>query len=47
MIHHIVITTRANRKRYEALFDSISLPKIRLSTPAALAAFYQTEQLQR
>ena len=47
MIHHIVITTRANRKRYEALFGSISLPKIQPSTPAALAAFYEAEQLQR
>jgi len=47
MIHHIAIITRANRKRYDALFDSISLPKVRLSTPAALAAFYQSEQLQR
>jgi adenylate kinase family enzyme len=45
MIRHIAITTRANRKRYDALFDSISLPKVRLSTPAALAVLYQTEQL--
>ena len=47
MIHHIAIVTRANRKRYQAFFDGVSLPKIQLPTPAALAAFYETEQLHR
>jgi adenylate kinase family enzyme len=47
MIHHIAITTRANRKPYQALFDAINLPKIRLSTPTALAAIYRSERLDR
>ena len=47
MIRHIAITTRANRKRYEALFEDIALPKIRLMDRAALAAFYRSEQLSR
>ena len=47
MIRHIAITTPASRKGYQALFEEINLPKIRLSTPAALAAFYRTEQLRR
>jgi adenylate kinase family enzyme len=47
MVRHIAITSRANRRRYEAIFDRLSLPRIRLSTRAALAAFYRSERLSR
>lgn len=47
MIHHIAITTRANRRRYDALFAGIALPKIRLSDPSALTAFYRAAGLTR
>ena len=45
MIKYIAMTTRANRQKYEANFPAITLPKIRLATPRALARFYQREQL--
>jgi len=47
MIHHIAVTTRANRRRYQTMFEGIDMPTIRLSTPAALAAFYRAERLSR
>jgi adenylate kinase family enzyme len=47
MIHHIAITTRRNRRGYTTMFDALSLPKLRLSTPRALAAFYRNERLER
>lgn len=47
MIRHIAVTTRANRRRYRAMFEGIDLPTIRLSTPAALTAFYRAERLSR
>jgi adenylate kinase family enzyme len=46
MIHHIAVTTRANRKRYQHLFDDIRLPKIRLSGTKALAKFYRANGLE-
>jgi adenylate kinase family enzyme len=47
MIRHIAIATRANRRRYEEIFDGLGLPRIRLSSPAALAAFYRSNGLSR
>jgi adenylate kinase family enzyme len=47
MIRHITVTTRKNRRRYRALYEQISLPKIRLSTPREIAQFYRSEGLGR
>jgi adenylate kinase family enzyme len=47
MIHHIVVTTRKNRRRYKEMFDRIGVPKVRLSTAREIAGFYQSEGLHR
>jgi len=47
MIHHILIVTPPNRRRYRAMFDGLDLPRIRLADPRALAAFYAAEGLGR
>lgn len=47
MIHHILVRTRDNRRRYRRMFDQMDLPRIRLATPAELAHFYQSEGLLR
>jgi adenylate kinase family enzyme len=47
MIRHIAIATRANRRCYRKLFEDITLPKARIDSPAALAAFYRTNGLMR
>lgn len=47
MIHHIAVTTRANRKRASLAFDDMRLPKVRLETPAALTEFYRANGLSR
>ena len=47
MIRHIAGPTRANRRRYANEFESILLPKIALSSPRAVAAFYEAEGLSR
>lgn len=47
MIHHIAVTTRANRKRYDEMFARVSVPKVMLRTPRELAAFYRETGLQR
>lgn len=47
MIHHIAVATRANRRNYAMLFASIALPKVGLTRPRDLAAFYRVERLQR
>jgi len=47
MIHHIAVTTRANRKRYDAMFASVGVPKVMLRTPRELAAFYREAGLSR
>lgn len=47
MIHHIVVTTRQNRKRNEAQFAAVTLPKINLATSGALAGFYRREGIVR
>jgi adenylate kinase family enzyme len=41
MIHHIAVTTRSNRKRYDEMFARVSVPKVMLRTPQELAAFYR------
>ena len=47
MLHHIAITTRANRKRYEEMFDRLTLPKVRLATTRELTHFYHSAGLNR
>jgi adenylate kinase family enzyme len=47
MLHHIAVATRANRRRYAALFRQISLPRISLSSTREIARFYRTEGLER
>jgi adenylate kinase family enzyme len=47
MIHHIVVTTRKNRRRYKEMFDRIGVPKVRLSTAREIARFYRSEGLHR
>jgi adenylate kinase family enzyme len=47
MIRHIAVTTRANRRRYADLFDSLSLPKIKLATTRELTEFYRSAGLER
>jgi adenylate kinase family enzyme len=46
MVHHIAVTTRANRKRYAALFRQINLPKICLSSAREIEHFYRAEGLR-
>ncbi|TPL45741.1 AAA family ATPase [Mesorhizobium sp. B2-4-6] len=36
MIHHIAVTTPRNRKKYQAMFEELELPKLRLSSPGAI-----------
>lgn len=40
MIRHIVVTTPDNRRRYVEMFDSLTLPKIRLASVAAIRQCY-------
>lgn len=47
MIHHIAVATRANRQRYEAMFERIDLPKIKLVTAREQAHFYRAAGLDR
>lgn len=47
MIHHIAVTTRANRKRYDEMFARVSVPKVMIRTPRELAAFYREAGLAR
>lgn len=47
MIRHITVTTRANRKHYDEMFEHINLPKIKLSSTRELAEFYRRESLDR
>ena len=47
MIRHIVVTTPANQRRYAALIEEISLPKVRLSTFRDVAQFYLEEGLEK
>jgi hypothetical protein len=47
MIRYIALTTPANRKRYDTLFATVRLPKVRLATPRSLGSFYRSEGLDR
>lgn len=47
MIQHIFVTTRANRRRYPAMLDSVTLPNAMISSPKELADFYQSNGLKR
>lgn len=47
MLWHIAVVVRRNRGRDLAQFDSVDLPKIRLSTARDVAALYRTEGLER
>jgi len=41
MLHHILMVTPANRKRYADLFQQLSLPKVYLPSIRAIKACYQ------
>jgi adenylate kinase family enzyme len=47
MIRHIAVATRRNRGQYKAMFERITLPKIRLATQRDITRFYRTEGLAR
>ncbi|WP_375428872.1 AAA family ATPase [uncultured Sphingomonas sp.] len=47
MIRHIVIATRANRSRYQDMFDGITLPKVQIRSTKALTDFYRSNSLRR
>ncbi len=47
MIHHLAITSRANRKRYHEMFGRLSLPKVQIQTAGELAQFYRSAGLSR
>jgi len=41
MIHHIIARTPKNRLRYERMFQTLNLPKIRLSSVREINRFYK------
>lgn len=47
MIHHISVTTRANRRRYRDMFIDVDLPKVQIDTTRALFEFYHVNGLKR
>jgi adenylate kinase family enzyme len=47
MIRHITVVTPPSRKRYAAMFEHISLPKVKLGSARELHDFYRAEKLQR
>lgn len=47
MIRHIVGTTPGNRQRYAEMFDSLTLPKIRLASAGAIRQCYVDWGLKR
>lgn len=47
MIHHIAVATRANRRRYRAMFDRLDLPRLDLTTTRRVARFYRSAGLAR
>jgi adenylate kinase family enzyme len=47
MIRHIIVATRANRRRYLQTFGDIRLPKVRLHSTRAFAEFYRLNDLNR
>lgn len=47
MLHHILVVTRAGRRRNDALYQRLTLPKLRLASPGEPAQFYRAEGLVR
>lgn len=47
MVRHIVVTTRVNRRRYQEIFESIALPKVKLMTLRGQACFCLAAGLER
>ena len=47
MIHHIVVATPPNRKRYRAMIAQIDLPKLQLSSLRAIKQCFQEWELTR
>jgi adenylate kinase family enzyme len=47
MIHHIVVVSPKNRKRYANMFLDIDLPKVQLTSIRAIKQCYQTWGLER
>lgn len=47
MIRHILGAGRANRRRYRQVFEALDLPKLRLGSARAIAAFYRLNHLAR
>ena len=47
MIRHIIVATPPSRKRYAAMFNQISLPKVKLTSARDVRDFYRAETLQR
>jgi hypothetical protein len=47
MIRHIVVATRANRRRYHEMFEQLDLPKVKLMTARDQARFYRSASLHR
>jgi adenylate kinase family enzyme len=45
MIRHIAVATRANRRRYHAMFERLDLPKVKLMTVRDQARFYRAAGL--
>ena len=47
MIRHIAVAARANRRRYQEMFECIDLPKVKLTTVREQARFYRSAGLDR
>lgn len=47
MIRHIAVATRANRRRYQEMFDHLDLPRVKLTTGREQARFYRAAGLHR
>ncbi|UAJ12419.1 isopentenyl transferase family protein [Glacieibacterium megasporae] len=47
MIRHILVATPPSRKRYAAMFEQISLPKVKLASARDVRDFYRSDKLQR
>lgn len=47
MIHHIAVATPKNRKKYQAMFEELALPKLRLSSLRAIKRCFRDWGLTR
>lgn len=47
MLRHILLVSPANRGRYRQVFEALDLPKLRLGSARAIAAFYRRHNLAR